>query len=803
MAQGVFSRLTLSRQLLFALGGTVVLVGLFSGEFVRQMETEYLRQSFKENSHKTFSMLAATSIDAVVSEDRPLLETIVARSVAFDSDIISLTINNEIGEPLVTWTRQDEAVPETTLHFSEDVVFEGESFGSISIDWNVATLMHGIDSHVQRMRVYSMSVVGILATLLIFWIHRLVVSPINRIHRRVVSLGEHQGKEPLNLNAAQELVRLSQSVNSLDETLQLKHRRELELEDAQKSLSEARDRAIDASRAKSEFLANMSHELRTPMNGVLGMLSLLSDTQLAREQKRYVKVATGSGKTLLTLINDILDFSKIEAGRLELERIDFNLIDVIEDSVELLAEQAYGKGLEIVCLIAPDVPEVACGDPTRLRQVLTNLLANAVKFTERGEVSLTVERAPAIQANGLRFSVTDTGVGISQKAQARIFDSFTQADGSTTRQYGGSGLGLAISRQLAEHMNGEIGVKSELGKGSTFWFTAELEFVRNPQPVFTPEAAISGLRVLVVDSHSLLKEHISRCVEKWGMRCDVVSLQQDALLRLTKDAVSAKAFDLVIVNTELPDGDGWGLVSTIRATESIAAIPVIVLAPFSGEQNYAELARRAGANGHVSKPVRGAQLHDAIASAFNADHSNPSAEDNVTTNALSAPAPAHDAKILLVEDNEVNQEVASGMLAKLGYSVEVAANGLEALVCLQRTNFDLVLMDCQMPVLDGYETTARIRRGEVPQRSIAIIALTANAMEGDADKCLAAGMNDYLAKPIDVSELANKLMQWRKHESDTAPEPCEVESIDIESVATSSEMSVNPVTLVASAQESS
>lgn len=605
-----------------------------------------------------------------------------------------------------------------------------------------------------------MGVVAVLATLIIFWIHTLVVSPINRIHRRLVSLEKKESDEPLKLRAAQELVRLGESVNALGETLRLKQRREAELEEAQHSLSIARDRAIEASRAKSDFLANMSHELRTPMNGVLGMLSLLRDTALNRDQRRCVKVATSSGKTLLTLINDILDFSKIEAGRLELESINFNLVDVVEDSVELLAEQAHGKDLEITCLFGECIPQIVRGDPTRLRQVLTNLLANAVKFTESGEVLVRVERVDTCSERHLYFAVTDTGVGISDAAQERIFDSFTQADGSTTRRYGGSGLGLAISRQLVEHMDGDIGVTSRLDEGSTFWFTARFAASQLKDPDFTPAAELANAKVLVADDSVTCRNQLSSHLQSWGIDNGTAANGEDALAAMKVAAAQGMAFDLAVVDMMMPGTDGLELVRRLKEDPTLAPTKTVLLAPFSGQQDHAERVRAAGADGHVTKPVRSIQLHDAIAVALELKEQQskePSQSLEVSTEERAARSSK---RILLVEDNEVNQEVAIGMLEKLAYHAEVAANGMEALSALERSTYDLILMDCQMPVLDGYETTMRIRSGEVESARLPIIALTANAMEGDAEKCLAAGMDDYLAKPIDIVHLSQKLGVW-------------------------------------------
>ncbi len=777
----------LRRQLIVALGSTVLLVGFMSGELVRRLETDYLLQTFHQTSEKTFSMLSAASIDAVVSEDRPLLETIVAQSVGFDPDIRALTIENELGEPLVTWEQESErpTPADSLFRFSDNVVFEGESFGTINIDWNVENLRREIEAHVDKMRLYAMGVVLALAILFIAAIHRLVVSPVNRIHRRLTALerGDIDPDSKFHLSAAEELVRLSHSVNALQETLYLKQRREAELEQAQHSLSEACERAVEASRTKSEFLANMSHELRTPMNGVLGMLGLLQDTNLNGDQNRCVKVAMGSGKTLLTLINDILDFSKIEAGRLELESIDFDLRNMIEDSVELLAEQAHAKKLELVCLIDPQIQPVVRGDPTRLRQVITNLLANAVKFTESGQVVVRTEVLNVDDGSvKLRFDVEDTGVGISGDALERVFDSFTQADGSTTRKYGGSGLGLAISRQLVERMNGEIHVESELGHGTTFWFTVTLECPEESLPEFSPLPNLNGVRALVVDDNATTREALVACLRAWGMAYESADTTAGALEALREAAAQSEPFEVALLDLTMPELDGLQLSEAIRQDPATADVKIILLTPFSPHAGDTAKVRAVGIDRQLTKPLRQLTLHDGLAVALGLMEPDSEVElrnEEVSEVVMEA---RRQRRILLVEDNEVNQEVALGMLQKLGYEADVAPNGMDALEALESSEYDLVLMDCQMPVLDGYETTARIRNGENGEGRLPVIALTANAMKGDAEKCLKAGMDGYLAKPIELEALAEKLLEWLPDTSAREPGGGDgIEALDSES----------------------
>ncbi len=736
----------LRRQLVLTLGGSLLVVGLLSGELVRTMETTYLQQSFKEQSRKMFSILSATSIDAVVSEDQPLLETIVAQTVSFEPDIRSLVIENELGEALVSWKNTSMSVSDPLMPFSNDIVFEGESFGKMHIEWNVTSLLAEIDNHVEKMRMFAMGVILALGLIIISWVDRLVVRPIRKIHYRLNELGQGEIKGELDMSAAEELVRLGESVNSVGENLRLKKLREEELE--------------EASRAKSEFMANMSHELRTPLNGVLGMMSLLRETKLSGEQQECVGVAASSGHALLTLINDILDFSKIEAGKLELESINFDLRNTIEDSVVPLAEQAHSKGVELACLISNDVPALICGDPTRLRQVVTNLVSNAVKFTDQGEVVVHVNVVyTESESVSLRMEVTDTGLGISESAKARIFNSFTQADGTTTRKFGGTGLGLAISRQLVEYMGGEIGVDSVPGEGSTFWVSVQLKVPEKQISRFTPIDNLAGVHTLIVDDNATCRQVLERLLESWGMTYESAASGSKALRMSRNAANSGNPFELAIIDMSLHGMDGIELSCSMADDQALRDIRRVLLTSMT-ERSQAAKAQEASFHGYISKPVRQIQLHNCLASAlgFREVQDEMSAEDNrLSDEELKA---RKKLLILAVEDNQVNQAVVQGMLEKLGYGFHMVSNGMEAIEEVGRESYDLVLMDCQMPVMDGYIATRKIRESESSEQRLPIIALTANAMAGDADKCFSAGMDDYLAKPFEIENLSDKLNKW-------------------------------------------
>ena len=521
-------------------------------------------------------------------------------------------------------------------------------------------------------------------------------------------------------------------------------------------LLKAKEMAEEATRVKSEFLANMSHEIRTPMNGVLGMLDLLSETSLSPIQLDWVKTAHSSGQALLEIINDILDLTKLEADKLEVEHVDFNLVDLVEDVCILTSNRAFAKGLELNCLLPISMPHLWRGDPMRIRQVLTNLISNAVKFTEQGEVSVSIiQSLAANNVDQLRFEIHDTGIGISESTLSRLFEPFVQADSATSRCFGGSGLGLSISKKLVELMGGTIGASSITGKGSCFWFSLPLtKSESDDSNISLPFNDLSDKRILIVDDNATNRNILNTYLSSWGLVVSEADSGSAALMQLQTSTLQGIVYDLILLDMQMPAMDGLTLAKCLTQIPALTHLPIILLS----SDNQIEPADYQGTGiiQRLFKPLRQMQLYDAIFNALLGRKPSTVVNAEPETNLPNY----QNKKVLIVEDNKINQKVIVAKLRKYNIVPDVVENGLLALDKLKQCRYDLVFMDCHMPVMDGYTATRELRLLESHQNLShqTVIALTANALEGERDKCLAAGMDDYITKPIITSQLMTLLI---------------------------------------------